>query len=206
MGARWLTGWGHRAGRLLSVGVAMLAAVGASVVPTAGAAPAASTSKSTLPAGCAGAVNFCFLLSPTADGHVVLTYASMPKANEGPVTVLNFETGKPTSVIAPKKLCHSAGTVTNADGQEEDGGQPVTYRTACNVYAKVGQPVYLCLSSAAPILGGIDAVPPPNDPEAPASQWLGPPAMGGYFAKTVGRYSKCPLKAIAHEHKAPRRA
>ena len=204
MGIQRLGGRVDRAGRLLGGGVALLAVLAAVLVPAAGAAPAASPAKSALPAGCAGAINFCFLLSPTADGHVVLTYASMPNANEPPVTKLEFETGKPTSVLAPRKLCHSAGTVRNADGQEEDGGQPLTYRTICNVYAKVGHPVLLCLTSAAPILGGTNGVPPPNNPGAPAGQWLGPPVMGGYFAKTIGSYAKCPLKAIALEHKAPR--
>ena len=203
MGAELPARRGHRARRILSGGIAILAVVATGLVPTAGAAPPASASKSALPAGCAGAINFCFLLSPTADGHVVLTYASMPNANEPPVTKLEFETGKPTTVIAPKKLCHSAGTVRNADGQEEDGGQPLTYRTACTVYAKVGHPVFLCLTSAAPILGGINGVPPPNNPGAPAGQWLGPPAMGGYFAKTTGSYAKCPLKAIALERRGP---
>jgi hypothetical protein len=138
-------------------------------------------------------------------GGVLVLVASMPGANEGAVQNIVLITGDPTSVIAPAKLCHR---LSNAPGpgqtDPESGGQNLMYRIECYIYAPVGHPAYVCLTSAAPILGGVDGVAPPNDPTAPASQWLGPPQIDGYDAGTVpGLFLKCPLALIAREHKAP---
>jgi hypothetical protein len=201
---RWVRSVAH-AGRRR---VALLSALGVLAALALGAAPAAST----VPPGCAGYTNFCDTIGTLSNGGFVLSVTVLPHANEPALKSFEFQTGTPVVVSAPSNLCHAAGTLTDGDDQGGvAGAQTITYVTRCKEPAKVGHAVYLCYGGGGRILGGVDAQPPPGDPSAPISQWLGPQQVdhfgvngiesGWYDVGAGGDFGTCPVHGAAKPKK-----